>query len=244
MIKKAVIAAPFGVYYAPSWATPTRGTYTINPRSGVILQSLKTFRPIKGGWVNRMGFRNPGIKSELSRMSNPQDYVNSTIWSIGAIDSIDDWEKFLSIIPNTINYLEINDSCPNVLHINIPPDILAQYTSRYQIIVKLSANINTAIERFEYFNLYGVKIFNCCNTIPTERGGESSRRIQEVSLPLIKRIKSLDSSNVCIGSGGIYDVDDIKKYRDVGTDHFSLATGLLMPWRISRIKKEIYRNGV
>lgn len=244
-MKKAIIAAPFGVYIKTDWATSVRGTYTLQPRPGVISQSLKTFRPIKDGWINKMGFRNKGISSELiniAQANRTETYLDTPIWSIGAVNTSSEWEalyNLLKIYPNIT--LELNRGCPNVPGGHISPIILKKFIDTFDnIIIKVPGQLTLALTLFEECYDIGVRTFHFCNTIPTDKGGESSRRIQEVSLFCIDKVKKHYKGVTCIGGGGIYSVDDVKKYKEVGTDHFSLATVFFTPWRLKGIRKEIY----
>ena len=40
-----------------------RGSFTPEPRKGLLKQTYKTLRHTKKGWVNKIGLRNPGIQS-------------------------------------------------------------------------------------------------------------------------------------------------------------------------------------
>jgi dihydroorotate dehydrogenase len=172
-----------------------------------------------------MGFRNPGINS-VSK--NPND-----IYSIGVVDSINEWDELYYKLPSFMS-LEINLGCPNVNHVMIPYDILKKFVYKFRnIIVKVPGNLDWA--RDIIFNCYNedVRIFDVCNTIPTSRGGLSGREIQEISLPLIKEVKEDLPDTYIIGSGGIYTIDDVKRYQDVGTDGYALGTIFMTcPWNL------------
>ncbi len=249
MIKKAIIAAPFGVYLKTNWATSVRGTYTINPRTGVIVQSLKTFRKVNGGWVNRMGFRNKGILSEYQHLADARDYINDieseTIWSIGAAENDDEWEHLFLFLKdfNRIT-VELNLGCHNVNQTVIDDSLMKSYVNMFEnIIVKLPSELGSAYALAERCYHNGVRTFHFCNTLKTEAGAESSRRIQDVAIPLITEFKKHHYDVGCIAGGGIYAADDVKRYRDAGADYFSLATVFLQPWKIPSVLKEIYTGG-
>ena len=96
------IAAPFGNYLKFKDTIPVSGSWTLKPRSGRVSQILKTLRPIRGGWVNKLGLRNPGIKVGLRK------HKTSEVLSLAHIDP-DDWVEMYDMIPKDWN-VEINIS--------------------------------------------------------------------------------------------------------------------------------------
>ncbi len=244
-MKKILISPPFGIYFpATPWTTSIRGTYTIEPRPGIISQVIKTFRPVSGGWVNAMGFRNKGIRSEQKRLknANANPNKNNPIWSIGVINE-NEWIRlyqFLWDYPNIT--LELNFGCQNVKLPTILPSVLRLFANRFEkIIVKLPSIDPQATITFDDCYNAGIRHFNVCNTLKTDKGSESSRRIHDFSLKLIEDIKHYYPKVTIIGGGGMYTAEDVKKYRAVGADHFSVATGLLKPWNIPSLIKEVYK---
>ena len=57
------ISPPFGNYISLPNIISITGSYTIEPRTGLFEQILKTFRYSfeYNGWVNKIGLRNKGI---------------------------------------------------------------------------------------------------------------------------------------------------------------------------------------
>ena len=138
--------------------------------------------------------------------------------------------------------LELNLGCQNVDSTTIPYYILKLFIARFKkIIVKLPCNEPDATEIFLYCYNLGVRTFNICNTLKTDNGSESSRRIQDFSLKLIEDITNLFKDVVIIGGGGMYTSDDVKRYREAGADGFSISTGILKPWNIPGIINEVYK---
>ena len=56
---KLFISLPFGNYIDLPYTIPIRGSYTIEPRKGLLLQVLKTLRYSyeNNGWINKIGLR-------------------------------------------------------------------------------------------------------------------------------------------------------------------------------------------
>ena len=104
------ISAPFGNYLTHKNATSVIGTFTLNKRSGLLMQMIKTLRySFKDGcWYNALGLRNPGILDGIGK------YKPNNILSIAAIDE-GDWHELEHLIPKDIK-LELNISCPNIEH--------------------------------------------------------------------------------------------------------------------------------
>lgn len=231
-LKKAIIAAPFGTYITLPGCTSTRGTYTWTPRPGAVWGALTRIKFTPDGIVNQMGLRNPGICSQWLRFKKHPD----AIWSIYPDRSVE-W------MPADI-IVELNMSCPNVGRVNLEQASQAFRSLRNpdNTICKLPADFDQGVRLFELAFGAGVTAFHCCNTIKTAHGGLSGRAIQAESLPLIRYIKREAWQTKIIGGGGIYTPDDVKRYRDAGAEHFSLATIFFTPWRVPAVMREIYRE--
>ena len=234
-MNKAIISAPFGTYVRLPGCTSTRGTYTINPRPGAIWGALTRIYFTKDGIINRMGLRNPGLKSQ--DFSKHKD----AIWSITGL-TCNEWIRVVLCTP-LCSTIELNFSCPNVdttLSMKDKQRII-EYALFLRkpgcVIVKLPADPKKATQLYTIAAEAGVSIFHACNTIKTTRGGLSGRAIQDVSIPLVKFLHR--EGHTVIGGGGIYHPDDVKRYRDAGADHFALGTIFFAPWKLPAVLKEI-----
>ena len=104
------ISAPFGNYLKFKNSISVTGTWTVNPRPGLIKQIIKTLRYVKTeqgrSWRNKLGLRNPGLHVGMLKTSYNQ------VMSVAALE-ISDWEKIrLAISPD--RNIELNISCPNL----------------------------------------------------------------------------------------------------------------------------------
>lgn len=227
-----LIGAPFGTYISHNKCTSVCGTYTLYKRGGWpkrLYRVLTTIRPIKNGWVNKMGLQNPGIGS--IKTFNPQK-----IYSIAAIE-IADWDGLIDYIPNDIS-VELNLSCPNIERKTVINDRqVTTFLNKFPIVIfKLSPTneIYTQIDRL--MNL-GAKYLHIANSIPTNRGGESGERLKAFSLITIREVRKKYPNVKIIGGGGIYMTEDIELYKNFGADYFSLATIWFNPLKANQLLK-------
>ena len=105
------IAAPFGNYIKTKNTISVSGSWTVEKRTGRIVQIVKTLRYTKRGWVNKIGLRNPGLTIGLPK------HKTDEVFSIAGIEK-NDWRLFAEKIPNDFN-IEVNMSCPNKRHITL-----------------------------------------------------------------------------------------------------------------------------
>lgn len=239
VLQKAIISAPFGTYIQLPGATSTRGTFTSMRRPGAIWGAFTRIDfpyPWESrGITNRMGMRNPGINSQ-----NFEKYPDA-IWSIYGFD-YEDWLKIIDSVPKDAT-VELNFSCPNVQNIMSLKQITYLTTIAAmkfaKVIIKLPPN-NFAIDLWDAAMSAGIRIFHCCNTLKTSKGGMSGRIIQAYSIPIVIRIKRESDAEVIIG-GGIYTADDVYLLKNTGADYFSLGTiFMLYPWNICEVMAAIY----
>lgn len=100
------ISPPFGNYINLPKINQIKGSYTLEPRDGLLLQILKTLRYnfTYQGWVNKIGLRNKGLDYAIKN-------YNGQIVSIAILDK-KEIPIIVKKIPNNMN-IEINVSCPN-----------------------------------------------------------------------------------------------------------------------------------
>lgn len=208
------------------------GSYTWNPRPGLAWNALKSLRPIRGGWVNRIGLRNPGLAAAFNSISN------EAVMSLAGIED-GDWERMVEFLwcllgDDKDRIVEINLGCPNVHEYGIDPDTLARYARHFTVIAKLPPT-DAAYELAAMCSQSGVRILHLSNTIPTSRGGESGRRLKALNLPIVESMKSRYPETTIVAGGGIYSGRDIVDYEKAGATHFSLSTIWFNPLRARRL---------
>ena len=176
--------------------------------------------------------RNPGIKFGLKY------YYRSTkdIISLAAIEP-DDWEKLNEIIPDDID-LEINISCPNIEHFSDYTKGIENFLSKKRkVIAKLAPG--TEIATVGALIDLGFTSFHCCNTLPTEHGGMSGRKLRPYVINLCTVIKSLAPDAEIIAGGGIYERHDVIHYKNFGATSYSLGTVCFHPIKFYKLIKDI-----
>ena len=229
------ISPPFGNYLRYKDAVSIRGTFTWQRRSGLIYHTLRSFRPVRGGWINQIGFRNPGIRSITT--FNPH-----CIYSISVIEP-GEWLLLYSHIPDYVN-LELNLSCPNINKDGSPPpgislSMLEKFLTKFpNLIVKTRPEPWTGIEDMIRI---GLKTVHMSNTITAKKGGISGSQLKKINLPLIEKAREMDIT--IIAGGGIYTREDVMDYRNAGADDFSISTAwMTKPWNVKEIYNEATAN--
>jgi dihydroorotate dehydrogenase len=229
-VNQFLISPPFGNWVNVSGCTRVMGSYTLHKRPGLIRNTIKSLRRVPGGWVNRIGLRNPGIAAIK--------YDPTRVYSVVGLED-GDWERIVFLIPITrlgSARIEVNLGCPNVHEYGITGDLLSLYTARFAVQAKLPPT-DKADATAEMCVQAGVKLLHCSNTIPTERGGESGKRLKALNLPIVERLAKRYPTIPIIAGGGIYSAQDVVDYRNAGATFFSLSTVFFTPWRVPAILK-------
>lgn len=222
------IAAPFGNYLRTKKARSVIGTFTVEKRTGLIKQIIKTLRYSNGAWYNRIGLRNPGIHFGLNH------YYRSKrdIISVAAIEH-GDWEKLYQIVPADMD-VELNISCPNVTHYkNYVNGIQHFLNGERKVIVKLKPD--TTDQMIEHLMHRGFNTFHCCNTLMTERGAMSGVGLRPYVTQMMSTIHFFKSDAEVICGGGIETLADIKYYGDLGAHGFSIGSVCFHPFKLNKL---------
>ena len=230
---KYFIAAPFGNYLKFENAISVTGSWTVEPRPGLAWQILKTLRYVKvdgvWGWRNKIGLRNAGIQKGLKRTGN------FDVLSIASIHKYD-WINFDSIFPEHQS-IEVNISCPNLDKgedaTNFPYFDVFPKTKRYWCICKIPPTAsNDLVDKIVDS---GYNQIHASNTLPSDKGGLSGKRLAPHTMRLAEYIKTKHPHVTVIAGGGITKKWQTQIYLDAGADHISLGTVNFTPWRTKRI---------
>ncbi|HXF91043.1 MAG TPA: diguanylate cyclase [Candidatus Nitrosotenuis sp.] len=228
-VKSILISPPFGNYIKTPFTTSVKGSFTWQRRPGLVRQVVKTLRQIPGGYVNRIGLRNRGIR-EVS-------FCERHIYSIVGMTT-DEWDFLIDFLPHFLK-LEINVGCPNSWQNCITNDHVRRFAHKYQhITFKLSPS--HVMEDLGRFVDLGIRRFHLCNTLPTSRGGESGLRLKQMTLPLIEKARHTYPHIHLVGGGGIYTLQDAMDYYHAGVQSFSLATVWFNPIRAFRLTQQLH----
>ena len=234
---KIFISAPFGNYIKPVGCVPVTGTFTRNPRGNRLWSVLKTLRYNRklGGWVNKLGLPNPGLRVGLER------HIRGEVLSI-AETKRGDFQKMNNIIPLNQS-LEINFSCPN-LGKKLPLDgasIFTKVKSRKWCIAKLSPLTDGDELEFVIEHL-GFKQLHFSNTLPlpNNKGGLSGATLKPYTLELIELVRERWGDSVTvIAGGGVSDFSGVMEYLLAGANHVSLGSVCFNPFKLRKLIKSL-----
>ena len=220
------INPPFGNYFNLPHTTSIKGSFTLNPRPGLLSQIIKTLRYSYeyGGWVNKIGLRNKGIDYAIKH------YNHNHIVSIAILNE-NEIVPLENKIPKDMN-IELNVSCPNIDHGVITKGLkIFINPKRKWCIVKLSPLADLPLISSYYKQ--GFRQFHCCNTYPVKEGGLSGPQLSQHSLTLCRTIKENFKDTIVIGGGGITHINMANKFYKFGADHIGVSTLLFNPIKFS-----------
>lgn len=229
------INPPFSNYFSFEKTISIKGSYTLEPRTGLIMQVLRTLRYSfqHNGWINKIGLRNPGIEYAI------KNYKKNSIVSVAILNK-EDIPKLITKIPDDMN-IELNISCPNAEKKMITEGIENFLNKkRTWCIIKLSPT--TDMELVDNYYKQGFRQFHCSNTYPTPTGGLSGKFLIPYSTKLISNIKSKYSDTTVIGGGGITSKKEIELYKKAGADHFSVSTLFFNPYKFYKFYDAFIRS--
>jgi dihydroorotate dehydrogenase len=226
------ISPPFGNYLNLRKACSIRGSFTLEPREGLIGQIFKTLRYSfkHNGWINKIGLRNPGIDYAIQKYGNDCIKTDNII-SIAILQS-SDMDKFLNKIPDNVN-LEVNVSCPNAEKSMIDENIHKFINDKRKwCVIKVSPLVTKG--KLDSYYKVGFRQFHVSNTLPTERGGLSGKTLIPYNKESIEYLRKTYPDTVIIGGGGIQDIDDALMYKKFGADHISVSTLCFNPYKFMK----------
>ena len=225
------IAAPFGNYLKHKNAISVHGTFTLYPQGNRVWSVLKTLRPTREGWVNRLGLPNPGIVKGLQKIAD----IHNNVISIAEVNR-NEFQEMNKLLPSTAS-IELNLSCPNSKF--LPWDHIKQFPSKERkwCIAKMSP-LSTP-EEIEFVILQGFTQLHFSNTLPHKKGGLSGKTL----IPYTKRLISIVRDDfksydiTIIAGGGVTTTHDINEYLHSGADHISIGSGWFNPIKMRKLLK-------
>ena len=233
-MEKVILSPPFSnLYPSIKGSTIIAGTYTLKKRKG-LHRVLTTLKKVKGGWINNVGLRNPGIVKY-----NKKDSIISV-----ALEEKNEWEEIKKIlVSKKLKYniigIEFNVSCPNHKVSNINKQIIKEAKEEFENVIIKIPHLSS-LKIIDQFCKTDANIIHVSNTKKIKYGGLSGKSLIEVNLININYIKKNYNKKVIAG-GGIYSIKDAIRYKKAGADYFSLSTSLINPLRtVSLIRKLQY----
>ena len=243
-MERLLISPPFGSYISTSFTTSVLGSFTVEPRPGLFCKSLQFFldnyhHPVKDGYRNRIGLRNPGVYNI--------PYINDLyIYSVVGLKQYD-WDTILLTLEGCLKensiIVELNLGCPNVHEYGIRREIIKEYCRYFKVIAKLPPT-----EKFfpiaDMCAEEGIDYFHCSNTVPSELGGISGYPLKHINLPLVTELAKRCPHIPIIAGGGIYEWQDILDYRRAGAIYFSTSTVWLNPFKAYKLVRRFHKEGI
>ena len=223
------ISPPFGNYISLPNTISINGSFTLDPRPGLISQVLKTFRYSfeYGGWVNRIGLRNPGLDYAIK--NHKKDEITSI-----AILKKEEIPQIIKKIPEDMN-IELNISCPNTDEPVIASGLNKFLNPKREWCILKFAPTTKLPEIDKYYEA-GFRQFHCSNTYPIkDLGGVSGPFITPHSTYLINRIRKKYSDTTLIAGGGVRDMKTVEIYKRNGADYISVATVCMNPFLLAKL---------
>ena len=226
MINKIIFSPPFSnIYPNVKKTTKIVGTYTLNRRKG-LHRVITTLKKTEKGWTNNVGLRNPGIdKCKNKRNIASISEIKSGEFEL-ILEKLSKLDKMLGI--------EFNISCPNERVRNINIDLIKKAKKiSNNIIIKFPHKVSEK----KLFDLIELEDFivHISNTKKLNNCALSGKELVNNNLSLIYNIKKRYPNRKVIAGGGIYDIDTLLNYKDVGADFFSLSTILINPYKTHKI---------
>lgn len=230
------ISPPFGNYLNLPHTIPIKGSFTLEPRDGLIGQILKTFRYSfeHDGWINKIGLRNRGIDYAI------KNYKKGEVISIAILKETD-VDSIIKKIPEDMD-IEINVSCPN-LDKKLISDGIGKFVSpkRNWCILKLSPL--TKMEDIDIHYKNGFRQFHCSNTLPIkDRGGLSGKSLIPYTSNLVTDIRKKYPDSKIIAGGGVRNINIYNMYKSNGANYISISTLCLNPVLFGSLYIDIYRS--
>lgn len=236
-------------FYSPSQlgAIAVKGM-TIRPRMG---NNVPRVAETPSGMLNCIGLQNPGVKSfienELPRLESENAVVIANI----AGDDFDDYISAVELISETsVQFIEVNVSCPNVDHggaaFGVDAETVESLTlelkkhSKKPIIVKLSPNVTDIVQIADAAISGGADGLSLINTlmgmridIKTKRpmlsinaGGFSGPAIFPVAVRMIWQVKKAFPKIPIIGMGGVSSTETAIEMMMAGADAVGVGTAM------------------
>jgi dihydroorotate dehydrogenase len=238
------ISPPFGNYLSLPNTIPIKGSYTLEPRPGLLMQVLKTLRYSFefGGWVNRIGLRNPGLdyaiqnyerdKRREKKGEKEAPKIPKYITSIAILNK-EEIPKILKKIPEEMD-IELNVSCPNTDEPVISCGLKGFLNPKREwCILKLAPT--TRLAQVDKYYEAGFRQFHCSNTYPIKGlGGVSGPFIRHHSTFLVSRIREKYPDTSLIAGGGVRDMETVEIYKRNGADYISVATLCMNPFLLAK----------
>lgn len=245
-------------------------TLTVNSRRGNWrwYKPWKSFRFVKGGYLNCFGLPNPGINewffttAESLAARPKQKFILSLAPT--CVEDINEFADYIWMYKDQADNMiavQLNLSCPNTDEGMADVEELLQKAYgaiTLPIILKLGFHQNF-VQICQYFNQY-IEAVELINTIPYEtlfpgrqsplrkygyEGGVSGLPIQDYSRYALHLMKERKIKTPVISGGGIYGYAEAKHRLEMGADAISFGTIFTRScWRPNKIIQRLKTEGI
>ena len=184
---------------------------------------------MEGGWANKVGLRNGGIKTA----PNSNNIISISVFNHS------EWTPMIEELKkkDKIKGVEINVSCPNAQVNMIPHEFLKELKNQFDCVIVKTPHFSSLCYYLRLVDM-GVDTIHISNTKPSEIGAISGTSLVCANVKKIKEVKSFRPNVKVIGGGGIYDLETVLRYEDAGADYFSLSTVLFNPFKTRKLLRE------
>ena len=237
---KFFISAPFGNWIKPKGSIPVTGTWTLEPRGNRLWAVMKTLRYNKevGGWTNKLGLPNPGIKVGLQKTNRENEVLSIAEVKRG------DFYELEKIIPQDQS-LELNLSCPNIEKVFSweGARVLLNSEKRKWCIAKLSP-LTTPEELQFIIEGLGFTQLHFSNTLPFgDAGGISGPVLRRFTVDLIELCRKEWGEDITIiAGGGVRDLSAVTEYFSAGANHISIGSVCFNPFKLRKLLRSLKLN--
>ena len=216
------ISPPFGNYIRIPGSKSIKGSFTLNPRAGLVLQIVKTLRFSfeDNGWINKIGLRNKGLEYGIKNYNHNTDILSIAIMNEFEIKPI------LNMLPKKAN-IELNVSCPNVEK-ELNDNNIKEFLNPQRDWCAIKISPLTTKETIDKYYKLGFRQYHCCNTLPVKNGGLSGPSLIPYVCKQIDTIKTYPNTTI-VGGGGIQNMETVNKYKKLGATYFSLSSIFFHP---------------
>lgn len=258
------------------WEQPFRWTGLLDPSAFTIITKTLTYSPLfgnlkmwcpwrcvsllpEGGAVNAVGLTNMGYK-QWYKDCYPRIWKKDYKIIISLCPFTEFEAKEMTQFFNVRTYenivgLEINLSCPNVIHDYNPVDILrtVKENTLHPLIAKVAYKDLRLCKQMEEY----VEAFDVINTVPWDdmgyptpsplakyglKGGVSGPPIRVHAREAITTLKNIGCTKPILSGGGIDSLNEVYRRQHLGADAFSFGTLFLRaPWVPNQIVRD-YRK--
>ncbi len=237
---KIFISPPFGnhIHFKDDNIISIEGSFTYERRPGLIWNALKTIRPYKGGWRNKIGLRNKGIR----QINIDSGWNSAVIYSLAAIRP-NDWDGMYYTVPPFCN-VELNISCPNADDAEAPiqDSTLCKYLEKWpNLHVKVAPTQEAVQGTARWIEEFGLKNLHIGNTLPLTNngtgvtiGGMSGPPLKPYTLKAVEFARRIYPDINIIGGGGIRTLDDVKEFQNRGANDISVSTIFFNPLKAKK----------